>query len=167
MPTLSESDKTLLKGSRVAIVQARWHAEHTDRMVIACTDMLVQTGCVKVSLFQVPGCYELPLAVKRLAKGAGSAQSERAYDAIVTFGAIVKGETDHYQVILDTCIREIGRAMYELEVPIIMEIMPVHQLEDLIARSKGSSNKGIEAAMATVESILWHRAPRPVWSRGQ
>lgn len=182
---LSPNHRAILQGSRVAIVQAKWHHEHTDNIVKVCTELLVQTQCVEVSLYQVPGCYELPLAIKRLAAlgsrgtpqsispgatlAAHEVPSESAaaekFDAIIPLGALIRGETDHYQVILETCIREIGRVMYEREIPIIMEILPVLKLDDLIARCQGAGNKGIEAARATVEAILWHRNPCPVWSR--
>ena len=137
-------------GARVAILQARWHHEHTSKMVGACEELLKRAGAVAVDLFQVPGSYELPLAAKRLAQ-------KKHYDAIVVFGAIIKGDTDHYEVILDTCIRELGRVMYEYEVPIIMELLPVYQLEHLIARSEGKNNKGIEAAQAAAEIINFYR----------
>jgi 6,7-dimethyl-8-ribityllumazine synthase len=137
-------------GARVAILQARWHHEHTSKMVEACEGLLKKAGCAAVELFQVPGSYELPLAAKRLAQ-------KKQYDAIVVFGAVIKGDTDHYQVILDTCIRELGRVMYEYEVPVIMELLPVYSLKDLIARSEGKNNKGIEAAQAAAEIIQFYR----------
>ena len=139
-----------LSDVRVAIVQARWHAEHTDRMVVACEEILKGSGCV-VENFQVPGSYELPLATKKLA------QSKR-YAAIVVIGAVIKGDTDHYEVIVETCTRELGRVMYELEVPVIMELLPVHSLEQLIARTTGEHNKGIEAAQATLQIIEFYRS---------
>lgn len=139
-----------IPNSRVAILQAQWHSEHTDKMVKACRDLLLEAGCTELGHHIVPGSYELPLAAKRLAKLG-------RYDAIVIFGAIVKGDTDHYQIILDTCIRELGRVMYDYEVPIVMELMPVKRIEDLVARTEGSHNKGLEAAHAAIEIINWHR----------
>ena len=140
-----------IPGSKIAILQASWHEEHTNRMVEACAAILTSAKCDQVDHFKVPGSYELPLAAKRLAK-------LKRYDALVVVGAIVKGDTDHYKVILETCIREIGRVMYEFEIPIIMEILPVHKIEDLISRTQGFHNKGIEAAMAAIETIHWHRS---------
>lgn len=131
---------------RVAIVQSRWHSEHTDRMVGACSEILSECGVAEVQLVKVPGCYEIPLTAKRLAKSG-------RFAAIVVFGAIVRGDTDHYQLILDTCIRELGKVMYDFEIPIINEILPVHTLEHLIERSTGDGNKGIEAAQAAVEML--------------
>jgi 6,7-dimethyl-8-ribityllumazine synthase len=134
--------------NRVAILQASWHQEHTNRMVEACEEYLNSAGVGQIEKFQVPGAYEIPLAAKLLAK-------KKKFDAIVVFGAIVKGDTDHYQVILDTCIRELGKVMYDFEVPIIMEILPVHKLGDLIERSRGRFNKGREAGEACVKFLDW------------
>ncbi|MCB0346186.1 MAG: 6,7-dimethyl-8-ribityllumazine synthase [Bdellovibrionales bacterium] len=136
-------------GANIAILQAAWHSEHTDRMVSACREILESAQAV-VNHQVVPGSYELPLAAKLLAKTS-------QFEAIVVFGAVVRGETDHYKVIVDTCIREFGRIMYDFEVPIIMELMPVHDIQHLIARSTGRNNKGIEAAQAAIEMISWKR----------
>ncbi|MCB0352476.1 MAG: 6,7-dimethyl-8-ribityllumazine synthase [Bdellovibrionales bacterium] len=137
--------------AKIAVLQAQWHSEHTDKIVEKYIELLQEAEAKAIDIHRVPGSYELPFAAKQLAR------LER-YDAIAVFGAIVKGETDHYQVILETCIRELGKVMYDFEVPIIMELLPVHRVEDLIARCTGEHNKGIEAAQATVEIIQWRRS---------
>jgi 6,7-dimethyl-8-ribityllumazine synthase len=137
-----------LPGTKIAIIQSRWHNEHTDKMVAACMELLKKAECEQIEHHVVPGAYELPLAAKKLARIGN-------FDAIVVFGAIVKGETDHYKVILNTCTTELGKVMYEFEIPIIMELLPVHDVQDLIARSAGDNNKGIEAADAAIEMINW------------
>lgn len=139
-----------VEGAKVAILQANWHSGHTDNIVEACVSLLEKAKCEDIDLYVVPGSYELPLAAKKLAKLS-------KYDAIVVVGALIKGDTDHYQVILDTCVRELGRVMYDYEVPIIMEILPVHSEEDLIVRTRGSGNKGIEAALAVSEIVNFYR----------
>jgi 6,7-dimethyl-8-ribityllumazine synthase len=136
--------------ARIAIIQSGWHDEHTDRIVQTCTERLLVAGCEAVDLHRVPGCYEIPFAAKQLAK-------IKRYDALIAVGAIIKGETDHYQVILDTCVRELGKVMYDFDIPVIMEILPVHSLNHLIERSSGEQNKGIEAAHAAAEIIAWQR----------
>ena len=139
-----------ITGAKVAVVQAAWHREYTDKMILAFTERLHKAGCDSVEQHLVPGCYEVPLAAKLLAK-------KHQFDAIAVFGAILKGETDHYEVILQTCIRELGRVMYEFEIPVIMELMPISDIAQLAARSQGEHNKGIEAAIAAAEMISWTR----------
>ncbi len=142
----TENIPELAQGLNVVIVQAQWHAEHTDRMVEVCAEILEARGVSQIDRVKVPGCYEIPLMAKLLAKSG-------KYSAIVVFGAIVRGDTDHYQLILETCIRELGKVMYDYEVPIINEILPVHRIEHLIERSSGAGNKGIEAAQAAIDTI--------------
>lgn len=144
------STSQTIVGARIAIVQGSWHKELTDRMIDASTRILNEAECAELDVFVVPGCYEIPLTAKKLAKTG-------KYDAIIVYGIIVKGETDHYDVILQTCIRELGRVMYELETPIIMEILPVHDIAHAIARTEGEHNKGIEAAQAAVKLISLFR----------
>ena len=139
-----------ITGARVAIVQAAWHKEHTDRMVAVSKEILEAANCSAVEVYQVPGTYEIPLTAKKLAKS-------KKYDAIIVYGIIVKGDTDHYEVIVQTVIRELGKVMYDFEVPIIMEVLPVHKLEDAIARSIDENNKGIEAAQATIDIVTLYR----------
>ncbi len=139
-----------IAGARIAIVQASWHKELTDRMVDATNRILTDAEVSNLEVFVVPGCYEIPLTAKKLAKSG-------KYDAIVVYGIIVKGDTDHYDVILQTCIRELGRVMYDFETPIIMEILPVHDIAHAIARTEGDHNKGIEAAQAAIKLIALYR----------
>jgi 6,7-dimethyl-8-ribityllumazine synthase len=139
-----------IPGAQVAVVQASWHKDHTDRMVEASREILEQAQCSAVDVFVVPGSYEIPLTAKKLA-------ALGKYDAIFVYGIIVKGETDHYDVIVQTCIRELGKVMYDFEVPIIMEILPVHDIEHAIARTQGDHNKGIEAALAAIDLIVLYR----------
>lgn len=139
-----------IAGARIAIVQASWHKELTDRMVEASTLILNEAECAELDVVVVPGSYEIPLTAKKLAKTG-------KYDAIIVYGIIVKGDTDHYEVILQTCIRELGRVMYDFETPIIMEILPVHDITHAIARTEGEHNKGIEAAQAAVKLIALYR----------
>ena len=139
-----------IAGARVAIVQAAWHKEITDRMVEASSEILTLAKCELVELYPVPGTYEIPLTAKLLAKSG-------KFDAIIVYGIIVKGDTDHYDVIVQTAIRELGKVMYDFEVPIIMEILPVFKIEDAIIRSEGEHNKGIEAAQATIDIVTLYR----------
>ena len=139
------------KNTRVGIVQAQWHAEHTNKMVGVCAEILEASGVVETVRVPVPGCYEIPLMAKTLAKTG-------RFSALIVFGAIVRGDTDHYHLILETCIRELGKVMYDFEIPIINEILPVSKLEHIIERSTGTGNKGIEAAQAAIDTICAHEA---------
>lgn len=148
-----------ITGARVAILQAKWYSEHTDLMVKHAKETLAKAGVGEedVDVHLVPGSYELPLAAKRLAE-------QGKYDAIIVIGAIIKGQTYHFEMIVDTCTDLLGRVMYEYDVPVLMEVLAVMTKEQLIARSSDDeNNKGIEAAVAAAEIVAWRRAnPKPI-----
>ncbi|HEY9787704.1 MAG TPA: 6,7-dimethyl-8-ribityllumazine synthase [Candidatus Obscuribacterales bacterium] len=145
---LSKTGK--IPGARIAIIQASWHKEITDRMVEAAANILENAECQAIDVYIVPGSYEIPLTAKKIAKTG-------KYEALFVFGVILKGETDHYDVIVQTCIRELGKVMYDWEIPVIMEILPVRDIEHAVARTQGENNKGIEAAQAAIDLISLYR----------
>lgn len=145
-----------IPGARIAILQAKWYREHIDKMVNKCTDILAVSGCPKPELHILPGSLELPLAAQALIRSG--VEQQKPYDAVICFGAIMKGETYHFEMIMNECIRGLGQVMLAENVPIIVEVIPVTKLEQLIARSQDDAfNKGVEAALATAEIIAWRR----------
>lgn len=147
-----------IPGARIAILQAKWYHEHVDKMVETCVTLLVGAECPQPEFHMLPGSLELPLAAQALIR---SAPQDKPYDAIVCFGAIMKGETYHFEMIMNECIRGLGQVMLSENVPIIVEVIPVTKLEQLIARSQDDAfNKGVEAALATAEIITWRRKIR-------
>ncbi|MFA4845715.1 MAG: 6,7-dimethyl-8-ribityllumazine synthase, partial [Patescibacteria group bacterium] len=133
----------------------KWYREHIDNMVSKCTSLLVGAQCPQPEFHLLPGSLELPLAAQTLIRNA---PPDKPYDAIICFGAIMKGETGHYDMIVNECSRGFGQVMLSEGVPIIMEVLPVSNVEQLAMRSKDDEfNKGIEAALATAEIIVWRR----------
>lgn len=142
--------------ARIAILQSKWYREHTDNMVKKCLGLLQQSECVAPDVHILPGALEMPLAAQTLAR-----DKRLHYEAIICFGAIMKGETYHFDMIVDECIRGLGRVMLNEDIPILVEVVPVASIEQLAARSADDSfNKGIEAALAAVEIVHWRRQRR-------
>lgn len=142
-----------IPGACIAILQAKWYREYTDNLVKKCLEVLKETGCETPDVHILPGSLELPLAARRVARNR-----DRKYEAIICFGAIVKGETFHFEMIMNECMRGLGQVMFEEDIPILVEVLPVLKLEHLIARSGDNEhNKGIEAAIAAAEIIDWRR----------
>ena len=141
--------------ARVAILQAKWYREHVDKMVAKCVELLEQADCPSPEIHILPGSLELPLAAQTLLRAA---PADRPYDVLICFGAIMKGETYHFEMIMNECIRGLGQVMLSEGTPIIVEVIPVTTVEQLIARSQDDAfNKGVEAALAATEIIAWRR----------
>lgn len=141
----------LIEDAAIAILQSKWYREHTDNIVSVCVDLLKPTRCRPPEIHIVPGALEMPFAAQTLAR-------TKRLDAIVCVGAIMKGETLHFDMIVDECIRGLGQVMLVESIPIIVEVIPTLNIEQLIARSASDKfNKGIEAAQATAEIIAWRR----------
>ena len=139
-----------IDGAKVAILQSKWHSEQTDLMVKKCAEILAAAGATS-DLHVLPGALELPLAADRLAKS-------KAYEAIVCFGVIMKGETYHFELILQMIEQGFVRAMHDNDMPILIEILPVTSMDQVVARAgDNDNNKGIEGALAAIEIINWRR----------
>jgi 6,7-dimethyl-8-ribityllumazine synthase len=145
-----------IPGARIAILQAKWYREHVDNMVKKCEEILAMAGCEKPEHHILPGSLELPLAAQTLIRSG--VNQKKPYDAVICFGAIMKGETYHFEMIMDECIRGLGQVMLAENTPIIVEVIPVTKLEQLIARSQNDAfNKGVEAALAAAEIVTWRK----------
>jgi 6,7-dimethyl-8-ribityllumazine synthase len=142
--------------ARIAILHAEYYRDAIERMVEACVDVLGPTGCYKPDIFSVPGCVELPLAARRIARlGKG-------YEAIICFGVIIKGDSYHFDIVVDTATRGLAQVMFEEDLPIIVEIIPADSMSIVEARTgRDSKNKGIEAAVTASKVIAWRREHQP------
>ena len=121
-------------------------------MAKKCIEVLNAAECSKVETHVVPGCLEIPLAARRLA------QRSPGLEAIVVFGVILKGDTYHFEMVKDLCMSGLERVMFECDIPIINEVLPVDKIEYAAERSADNDkNKGIEAGLAAAEIISWRR----------
>ncbi len=117
-----------------------------------CREILTAAGCALIETHVVPGCLEIPLAARWLK------QRTPGLDAIVVFGVILKGDTYHFEMVKNLCMSGLERVMFECDVPIINEVLPVDRIEYAAERAADDhKNKGIEAALAAVEIIEWRR----------
>jgi 6,7-dimethyl-8-ribityllumazine synthase len=150
---LSSKELPKISGARIAILQSKWHRQYTDNMISHCRALLQEAGCGEIEVHILPGSLELPLAAQTLA------ERDTPPDAIIAFGIIVKGDTYHFELISNECMRGFGQVMLEKKIPIIVEVIPVLNIADAEARSRDDEfNKGIEAASAAAEVIAWRRS---------
>jgi 6,7-dimethyl-8-ribityllumazine synthase len=147
-PTLPALEGTLnASGRRFAIVVSRFNAFITERLLLSAIDGLLRTGAEKknIDLVRVPGAFEIPLAARKLAE-------TKKYDAVICIGCLLRGDTAHYDVIVNEVTRGIGQSAQETGVPHAFGVLTCENLEQAIDRAGlKMGNKGFEAALAAVE----------------
>jgi len=134
-------------GKRFAIVVSRFNAFITERLLQSAYDGLVRSGARKkdLALVRVPGAFEIPSAARILAES-------NKYDAILCIGCLLRGDTAHYDVIVNEVTRGIGQSAQETGVPHAFGVLTCETLEQAIDRAGlKMGNKGFEAALAAVE----------------
>ena len=134
-------------GRRFAIVVSRFNAFITERLLQSACDGLLRTGASKkdIDIARVPGAFEIPSAARALALTG-------KYDAIICIGCLLRGDTAHYDVIVNEVTRGIGQSAQETGVPHAFGVLTCDTLEQAIDRAGlKMGNKGFEAALAAVE----------------
>jgi 6,7-dimethyl-8-ribityllumazine synthase len=134
-------------GKRFAIVVSRFNSFITERLFQSAYDALLRSGARKrdISLVRVPGAFEIPSAARMLAE-------TKKYDAILCIGCLLRGDTAHYDVIVNEVTRGIGQSAQDTGVPHAFGVLTCETLEQAIDRAGlKMGNKGFEAALAAVE----------------
>ena len=142
-------------GAGIGIVAARFNARFVDRLLEGALRVLARHGVADPTVVRVPGAFEIPLAARRLAGAEG-------IEAVIALGAVVRGETPHFDYVSDACARGVMRAALDEGVPVIFGVLTTDDDEQAAARTGGAhGNKGEEAALAALEMVtLLRRVPR-------
>jgi 6,7-dimethyl-8-ribityllumazine synthase len=134
-------------GKRFGIVVARFNAFITERLLQSAFDGLVRSGVAEksIKIVRVPGAFEIPSAARTLAE-------TKKYDAILCIGCLLRGDTAHYDVIVNEVARGIGQSSQETGIPHAFGVLTCETLEQAIDRAGlKMGNKGFEAALAAIE----------------
>jgi 6,7-dimethyl-8-ribityllumazine synthase len=134
---------------RIAIVRSEYNREITLSLEKKCVETLLAAGVPKknVRVFAVPGCFEIPILAQRLA-------ARKKVDTIIALGAVIKGDTYHFELVVNECARGIMDVSLRHDLPIIFEVLATYNRRDAARRAgNNKSNKGIEAAQ-TALSLL-------------
>ena len=134
-------------GLRFAIVVSRFNEFITDRLLRSAYDGLIRSGAKDgdIEIVRVPGSFEIPSAARTLAE-------TNKYDAIICLGCLLRGDTAHYDVIVNEVTRGIGQSAQETGVPHAFGVLTCENLEQAIDRAGlKMGNKGFEAALAAIE----------------
>ncbi len=132
---------------RIAVACARFNDEITTRLLDGAVRALDEHGVGKSNRLVtfVPGSFELPLAAQALAHSGG-------FDAVVCLGAVVRGETSHYDFVAGECAAGLERVQLDANLPIVFGVLTTENLEQALERSGGSAgNKGEEAVTTAIE----------------
>ncbi len=135
-------------GLRVGIVAARFNEAVVERLVSGATDALLRHGALPqdVHVAWVPGAFEIPVVLRKLA-GAGT------FDALVAIGAVVRGQTPHFDYVAGEATRGASAVSNEFGLPVAFGVLTVDTWEQAVDRAGGKmGNKGADAALAAVET---------------
>ena len=142
------------QGRRYAVVASRFNESVTRPLVDGAMDALVKHGARfdDVDIVWVPGAWELPFAARRLC-------ATDRYEAIVAVGAVIRGDTPHFEFVAGEAVRGLAEASREYDVPIGFGLLTCDTMEQAMARAGGAhGNKGWDAAVAAIEmSDLFQR----------
>lgn len=146
-PSATYSGSYDASGLRVAVVAARFNEVVVDKLVAGALDCLRRHGAGDdaISLAWVPGSWELPLVVRRLAASG-------TVDAVVALGAVVRGQTAHFDYVAGQAA-SVGRIAEDTGVPVTFGVLTTETFEQAVDRAGGKlGNKGWEAALAAIET---------------
>ena len=143
-----EGDFSAVTG-RYAIVVARFNSFLVESLVDGAVDTLKRHGIAEsdIQVYRVPGAFEIPLVVDKLA-AMGS------HDAIIALGAVIRGSTPHFDIVAGESASGLSRSMQRHGIPIINGILTTDTIEQTIERAgTKAGNKGAEAAMGAIEMV--------------
>lgn len=141
------------KGFTFGLIVSRFNNFLTDKLLEGAIDCLVRHGAEeqKLSVAYVPGAFEIPYAASRMAKSSN-------YDAVICLGALIRGDTPHFDYIANEASKGIARLALETGLPVIYGLVTADTLEQAIERSgTKAGNKGWDAAESAIEMINLYR----------
>jgi len=141
------------RGLRVGVVVSRFNEFITGNLLTGALEVLGQCGVEEgdLKVIKVPGAFELPQAAKKLC-------SIGSFDAVICLGAVIRGDTSHFDYICAETSRGIGQVGLEFNVPVLFGVLTTENVDQAVARSEvGLSNKGREAAMAAIEMATLYK----------
>jgi 6,7-dimethyl-8-ribityllumazine synthase len=135
------------QGLKFAIVVARFNSFITDRLLAGALDALKRSGCADdaVDVVRVPGAWEMPVTAKALAQ-------LKRHDGIICLGAVIRGDTPHFDYVAGEAARGLANLAAETGVPVAFGVLTTNTVEQAVDRAGAKSgNKGFDAAMTAIE----------------
>jgi 6,7-dimethyl-8-ribityllumazine synthase len=139
----------IAKGYKFAIIVSRFNDFITERLLGGAVDAIVRSGGSKdkIEVIRVPGAFEIPLVTKRAAES-------KKYDAIICIGAVIRGETPHFDYVASEVTKGVALLGLEYKIPIAFGVITTDNTEQAIERAGNKAgNKGFEAAYSAIELL--------------
>ena len=133
-----------VKGARILVVESRFYPEIADALISGAEHEIRKNGAT-LERVVVPGAFEIPLAARRLAASG-------EFDAVICLGAVIRGDTAHFEHVAGQCAAGIQRAQLDTGVPVVFGVLTTDTIDQALERAGSKAgNKGYEAAEVAVE----------------
>ena len=135
--------------ARFCLVVARFNSFIVENLLEGALDVLKRHDAddKQITIVRVPGAFEMPLAIEKLAKSGD-------YDGIIALGAVIRGGTPHFDYVASECVKGIAQVTLQHGVPVSFGVLTVDTIEQAIERAgTKAGNKGAEAALSTIEMV--------------
>ncbi len=158
MPSAIIEGDLSAKGQRFAIIVGRFNSFITERLLAGALDALTRSGCPQenIEIVKVPGSWEMPVVARELARA-------KRHDAIIALGAVIRGDTPHFDYVAGEAARGLAQVAADHGVPVGFGVLTTNTVEQAVDRAgvKGG-NKGFDAAMSAIEMAnLMRRLRQP------
>lgn len=137
-----------LRGARFGIVAARFNSAIVDALLDGALKALDDHGITprNIRVVRVPGAFEMPLAAQRLIRSG-------RYDALIALGAIIRGDTPHFEYVAGACTDGLAQIALQHDIPVSFGVLTTHTVKQALLRTTPNNNKGAEAACAAMEMV--------------
>lgn len=139
----------IIKGASFGIVVARFNSFVVESLLEGALDTLKRHGAneADIEIVRVPGAFEMPLAIKKMA-------ASKKYDGIIALGAVIRGGTPHFDYVAGECVKGMAHVMMDEGIPVAFGVLTVDTIEQAIERAgTKAGNKGGEATLSVIEMV--------------
>jgi 6,7-dimethyl-8-ribityllumazine synthase len=159
-PRIVEGNVVVPKGARFGIVASRFNHFIVDHLLGGALDALVRHGADEenITVVRVPGAWEIPVAVQRLARGGGTKKAAKL-DGIIALAAVIRGSTPHFDYVAGEVSKGVATISLATGLPISFGVLTTDTIEQAIERAgTKAGNKGWDAAVSAIEMVSLDRA---------
>ena len=138
-----------VQGARFCVVVARFNSFIVESLLEGAIDTLKRHGAdeADITIVRVPGAFELPLALEKIA-------AKGEYDAIIALGAVIRGGTPHFEFVANECVKGMAQVNLKHGIPVAFGVLTVDTIEQAIERAgTKAGNKGAEATLSAIEMV--------------